>query len=76
MSSNKMHVVDVSAAGSSFEAGIPRQLFEVPLVIGEQRRNRYVVAADGQRFLFVTTPQGVDPTPFTVVINWQTALKQ
>ena len=45
------------------------------VVVGETRRNRYVVTADGQRFLFVITPQGVDPTPFTVVLNWQIALK-
>ena len=75
MNVNKIFAVDVNGAGSNFEAGTPKDLFEVQLVVGDTRRNRYVVTGDGQRFLFVTTPQGVDPTPFTVVLNWQTALK-
>ena len=76
MNGNKLCVVDGRAAGSNFEAGIPQELFEVSVVVGETRRNRYVVTADGQRFLFVITPQGVDPTPFSVVLNWQIALSR
>ena len=61
--------------GSSFEAGIPQELFDAPLVVGTNRRNRYVMTSDGQRFLLVTTPQSYDTTPFVVVQNWQTLLK-
>jgi Tol biopolymer transport system component len=75
MNGTKLEAVDVKTSGSSFEAGMPKELFDVPVVSGEVRRNRYVATADGQRFLFVTTPRSYDTTPFTVVQNWQTALK-
>ena len=39
------------------------------------RRNNYVTTADGQPFLFVTTPKRIDTIPFVVVQNWQSALK-
>ncbi len=75
LSGTKLQAVDVKAAGSSFEAGIPRDLFEVPEATAG-RRNNYVATADGQRFLFVTTPKRIDTIPFVVVHNWQTALKR
>ena len=75
MNETKLEVVDVKATGSSFEAGIPKELFDVPVTNSGVRRNHYVATADGQRFLFVTTPKSVDTTPFIVVQNWQTALK-
>jgi Tol biopolymer transport system component/predicted Ser/Thr protein kinase len=75
LSGAKFEAVDVRAAGSTFEAGIPKELFEVQLE-NLNRRNRYVATADGQRFLFVTTPQSLDTVPFMVVLNWQTALKR
>ncbi|MGD1071230.1 MAG: hypothetical protein ABSB15_13900 [Bryobacteraceae bacterium] len=71
----KLNVVEVKTNGSAFEAGIPQELFDAPLVVGTTRRNRYVMTPDGQRFLFVTTPQSYDATPFIVVQNWQTLLK-
>jgi Tol biopolymer transport system component/predicted Ser/Thr protein kinase len=66
--------VEVKAAGSSFEAGIPKTLFAVQLD-SINRRSRYVATPDGKRFLFVTTPRSIDTTPFIVVQNWQTLLK-
>lgn len=72
---SEFKAVEVKAAGSSFEAGIPKSLFQVQLDRAV-RRSRYVAAPDGQRFLFVTTPHGVDTTPFIVVQNWQTVLKR
>jgi eukaryotic-like serine/threonine-protein kinase len=75
LSGTKLEAVEVKASGNSFEAGIPKELFDVPGTT-TGRRNNYVATADGQRFLFVTTPQTVnDATPFIVVQNWQTALK-
>jgi hypothetical protein len=39
-------------------------------------RNRYVAAADGQRFLFVS-PLGRDAmAPTTVVLNWDAELRR
>jgi Tol biopolymer transport system component/tRNA A-37 threonylcarbamoyl transferase component Bud32 len=75
MSGTKLEVVEVKANGSSFEAGIPKELFDVPELTNAGHRNRYVATADGQRFLFVTTPRNLDTSPFVVVQNWQTALK-
>jgi serine/threonine protein kinase len=75
MSGTKLMAVDVKAAGSTFEAGIPKVLFEPQVPLYTARRNRYVPAPDGQRFLFVTTPVAVDTTPFVVVENWQNSVK-
>ncbi len=72
---SEFKAVEVKPAGSSFEAGIPKSLFPVR-ADSVNRRNRYVATPDGQRFLFVTTPRGLDTTPFIVVQNWQTALKR
>ena len=66
----------MNGSGSTFEAGIPKDLFDAPVVVGGTvRRNRYVAASDGQRFLVVTAPKSVDTAPFVVVQNWQSALK-
>jgi Tol biopolymer transport system component len=57
-------------AGAAFQAGTPARLFEVSMTGGDPVRNRYVAAADGQRFL-VNVPQdaaGLDV--FNVVLNW------
>jgi hypothetical protein len=67
--------VDVKAFGSSFDAGIPKQLFSVSEAT-INRRNNYVAAANGQRFLFITTRAGEDTQPFVVVQNWQSTLKR
>ena len=75
LNGTKLEAVEVKASGSSFEAGIPKDLLDVPVVNETTRRNRYVATADGQRFLFVTAPKMLDTTPFMVVQNWQTALK-
>ncbi|MGP8247085.1 MAG: TolB family protein [Bryobacteraceae bacterium] len=75
LSGTKLEAVAVQAAGTSFEAGIPRELFDVPNAT-TGRRNNYVATADGKRFLFVTMKQNADDaTPFILVENWQTALK-
>ena len=71
----KLAAVDVKASGSSFDAGIPKQLFSVPEAT-VNRRNNYVATADGQRFLFITTPTSEDKQSFVVVQNWQNALKR
>ncbi|HEV1285240.1 MAG TPA: protein kinase [Bryobacteraceae bacterium] len=74
LNGTKLNAVEVTASGSSFEAGIPKELFDVETTTG--RRNNFVSTADGQRFLFVTVPKSLDTTPFVVVQNWQSALKR
>jgi eukaryotic-like serine/threonine-protein kinase len=77
LSGTKLEAVDVKVAGTSFEAAVPKDLFDAPVVFdGGNRRNRYVATADGQRFLFVTTTKTLDTKPFVVVENWQTALRR
>jgi len=75
MNDTKLEAVDVKEAGSSLEAGIPKELFDAPVDAGAARRNHYVATADGQRFLFVTATKSTDAAPFIVVQNWQAALK-
>jgi eukaryotic-like serine/threonine-protein kinase len=61
--------LDVSTE-KTFQPGVPRQLFPIPLL------SRGDVTADGRRFLY-PTPEGSNaPSPFTVVTNWQAALKK
>ena len=74
LSGSKFKAVDIKTSGSTFEAGIPKDLFEVQLD-RTNRRNRYVAAPDGQRFLFITVPKSLDTVPFVVVQNWQSAIK-
>jgi Tol biopolymer transport system component len=64
--------VDVDTT-NGFQPGTPRRLFTAPaplLAVG------WDLAQDAKRFLFVTTPDGERPSPFTVVINWAAALEK
>jgi Tol biopolymer transport system component len=64
--------VDVDTS-RGFQAGAPRRLFTAPPPLATVGWN---LAPDGKRFLFVTTPNGGKPAPFTVVVNWAVALKK
>jgi Tol biopolymer transport system component len=70
----KLMAVPVKAAGSSFEAGLPTELFEAPLVRASHR-SRYLVASNGQRFIVNVTVEQTTASPFTVVLNWLAAVK-
>jgi serine/threonine protein kinase len=64
--------VDIDTS-KGFQAGTPRRLFTAPpplLNIG------WDMTADAKRFLFITTPNGGRPAPFTVVLNWAAGLKK
>jgi Tol biopolymer transport system component len=76
LSGTKLAAVEINATGSSFDAGVARDLFDVPTIVGSVRRNRFVATGDGQRFLVVTAPHGLDRTPFWVVLNWPAALQR
>ena len=61
--------------GTAFEAGVPKALF-LGRFEPSNSRNRYVPAADGQRFLLVA-PLGRDAmAPTSVVLNWFEALRK
>lgn len=70
----KMMAVPVNTGGPAFEAGIPAALFTTAIPVAS-RRNRYVVAANGQRFLVNTVPEELQSV-FTVVLNWEAGVKR
>lgn len=66
----ELMAVDIDTS-KGFQAGTPRRLFTAPpplLNIG------WAMTADAKRFLFITTPNGGRPAPFTVVLNWAAGL--
>lgn len=65
----KLMAVDVNAASSSFNAGVPRELFPLPLSGGLSARNNYMPTADGKRFLVNASYAGVG-TRVAVVLDW------
>jgi Tol biopolymer transport system component len=64
----KLMAVEIQA-GETFKAGIPQPLFPARLRSGVAR-NKYVAAADGQRFLLVAPLGRESLIPTTVVLNW------
>jgi len=72
----KLMTVDVSP-GPVFKAGVPRSLFQVPVVrtIGDEFGSfRWDITPDGKRFLFVTDTPSTEP--ITVVLNWNAELQK
>jgi Tol biopolymer transport system component len=72
-SGNNLVTVPVDA-GATFSAGLPEILFTPPFFPVTQRE-RYVVSADGQRFLILSTASGESVRPTTVVLNWHVGLE-
>jgi Tol biopolymer transport system component/predicted Ser/Thr protein kinase len=66
---NKLMAVEVRAEGAVFEAGVPKALFEMRLDPAP-RKNRYLPAANGQRFLVVQLVEQATSAPINVVVNW------
>ena len=59
------------AAGPEFRAGVPKPLFQLPpnALAGD-------VTPDGKRFLYAVRAGETASEPYTVVLNWQSALKK
>ena len=78
-SRNRMMAVDVEL-GTTFKAGTPRVLFEMPLPDrAPDDPDRFGVSPDAQRFLVLTTAEGetgAATPPLTVVLNYAQALKR
>lgn len=66
--------VDVKS-GATFEAGVPKPLFETNIFLMTNFRNHYVVSRDGQRFL-INSRNEETSLPVTVVLNWTADLKK
>ena len=65
-SDGKMMAVDVTI-GATFEAGVPRELFQVP---GPIVGLLFAMTSDAQRFLIPLAPQTGDRPTLTAVLNW------
>jgi eukaryotic-like serine/threonine-protein kinase len=66
------YAVDVKTDGPSFEAGIPRLLFEAPTIFSNVGSGHpFVVAHDGQRFLILTPLEKTSSAPIEVMVNWR-----
>jgi serine/threonine protein kinase len=66
--------VNVKTDGASFEAGIPRPLFDVPTVSSGSLitgGSPFVVTRDGQRFLVISPVEREAGAPLEVVVNWR-----
>ena len=72
----KLMAVPVSTDSASFQAGIPKQLFQAQLISDTNARNTYAASPDGQRFLMLVPAGEPKTVPITVVVNWQALLKK
>ena len=73
---SKIMAVSVKT-GDTFEAGIPRPLFRIDLVMGIDSvgASEYDVTADGERFLVNMAVAEARSLPIPVVVNWTAELK-
>ena len=71
----KLMAVDTKL-GTSFEASVPKALFETRVLVLTTFRNHYVVTADGQRFLINSGLEESNYAPISVVVNWTEDLKR
>jgi dipeptidyl aminopeptidase/acylaminoacyl peptidase len=62
--------------GTTFRAGAPQTLFQVPLPNLAGSRTVFVVLPDGQRILVNQLLEESNRTPITVVANWDAELKK
>ena len=66
------YAVDVKTDGASFEAAIPRLLFEAPTVSSSPTGGPpFVVTRDGQRLLLLVAVEKASNQPLEVLVNWR-----
>jgi len=66
----------VTSESSTFETGAPRTLFDTGITTGFLDHDLYVVSRDGQRILVNVSAEEKNPSPITVVVNWDAKLKK
>ena len=64
--------VDISTA-PTFQTSVPKLLFKTPTSTGTLF---WDVTSDGQRFVLTLSGSQNSAMPYTVVLNWQNALKK
>ncbi len=70
---NTFFVVDVKTEGASFEAGIPKPMFDAATVTNNLigGGTPFVVTRDGQRFLVLSPVDKEAGAPIEVLVNWR-----
>ena len=66
----KLMAVEVKGDGKSFQASVPKALFEVAAA------SQFDVNKDGRFLIQVPVEQARTNVPLTVVVNWQAGLKK
>lgn len=72
----KLMAVDANTNAGTFQAGIPKELFQAQVIPPWYWRNIYAPSADGQRFLMITPASEAKAAPITVVVNWAATMKK
>jgi len=70
----KIMAVDIAEKNGAIVPGIPHALFEVRL--SPSGRNRWVVSADGKRFLAIVPVERKPATGMNVIVNWPSLLRK
>jgi eukaryotic-like serine/threonine-protein kinase len=65
----------LESAPEPLQVGSPKRLFPMPFVDTFIVGLSYEVSRDGERFLMPASPSGAAAPPLTVILNWQTQLK-
>jgi eukaryotic-like serine/threonine-protein kinase len=71
----KLMAVEIKIEANGIQAGAPKALFDLR-VSNLPGPPYYDVTRDGQRFLVSVAGEETTPTPMTVVMNWNAALKK
>jgi Tol biopolymer transport system component/predicted Ser/Thr protein kinase len=72
---SKLMAVDIPR-GETFQAGVPRALFQASVSPTRNVRSHYLPSADGQRFLLFAPLGRESMVPTTVVVNWSAGLSR
>jgi hypothetical protein len=73
VSDTAMLAVEVKTGAGHFEAGIPKELFPLPVIAP---RSTFSVTGDGQKFLMITQAVETGSDPITVVLNWLSGVRR
>jgi Tol biopolymer transport system component len=72
----KLMGVDVNLGKGTFEAGVPKMLFQTSSIGYSGPRNYYECSNDGQRFLINSLQSDAGSIPVAAIVNWSADLKR
>ena len=70
-----MMAVQIHSTADGLEPGSPNELFQTSVFAQFERKNRYVVSADGSKF-GVSTLINESPPTITAILNWNMLIPQ